>query len=388
MLNFQQLKLSILKDKRYAFFAHILLSVQLTYDANNDAGIASTDGHQEITFFPRFLTLNQEDQITVILHEILHIAFMHRFRKGNREIKRWNLACDYSINNLLQSEYKRVFDTLGGCLNDLYLKHSPEEIYNLLPANTVLDYSYDINRDDLSDFSPLDDEILTKQKIMLKSAQISASLLKPEKQTHSLIQLECERLFELYKPAISWRKRLAHFLTNHFSSLKTKQTNLPHRRYLAHDFYLPSFKPETKIDLQIFVDISGSISEEILGQFISEVKSILKTLKPEKLIVYGFSDKLTQPYSLTSLSDFKVLLEGLKSGSSTYYAPIHEKLSKGLNLIFTDGFFFDDPRQFKIKPETKIIWVMEEMYIQEFKSTYGTKNDSFIPYTRPKASTD
>ena len=104
MLNFQQLKLSILKDKRYAFFAHILLSIQLTYDeANDNEGIASTDGHQKITFFPRFKTLNYEDQVTVILHEILHIAFMHRFRKGNREIKRWNLACDYSINNLLKS---------------------------------------------------------------------------------------------------------------------------------------------------------------------------------------------------------------------------------------------------------------------------------------------
>lgn len=276
----------------------------------------------------------------------------------------------------------------GGCLNDLYLKHSPEEIYNLLPANTVLDYSYDINRGDLSDFSPLDDEILNQQKIMLRKAQITSSLLKPEKQITSLIDKECERLFELYKPVISWRKRLAHFLTVHFSSLKTKQTSLPHRRYLAHNFYLPAFKPETKIDLQIFVDLSGSISDEVLGQFISEVKSILRTLKPEKLIVYGFSDKLTQPYSLTSLSDFKVLLEGLKSGGSTYYAPIHEKLSQGLNLIFTDGFFFDDPRQFKMKPETKIIWVMEESYLPEFKSTYGTRNDCFIPYTRPKASTD
>lgn len=382
MLNFQQLKLSILKDKRYAFFAHILLSIQLTYDANNNDGIASTDGHQEITFFPRFLTLNQEDQMTVILHEILHIAFMHRFRKGNREIKRWNLACDYSINNLLQSEYKRVFDTLGGCLNDLYLKHSPEEIYNLLPANTVLDYSYDINRDDLSDFSPLDDEILNQQKIMLRKAQITSSLLKPEKQITSLIDKECKRLFELYKPVISWRKRLAHFLTVHFSSLKTKQTNLPHRRYLAHHFYLPSFKPETKLDLQIFVDISGSISEEVLGQFISEVKSILKTLKPEKLIVYGFSDKLTQPYHLTTLSDVKAILSDLKSGLGTYYAPIHEKLSKGLNLVFTDGYFFDNLKNFKRKPETKIIWVMEEEFISEFKMTHELKNEKFIPYTR------
>ena len=60
-----------------------------------------TDG-REIRYHPAFvLTLSIPELLFVLCHEVLHVAFLHQIRRGDRDFKLWNVACDYAINGIL-----------------------------------------------------------------------------------------------------------------------------------------------------------------------------------------------------------------------------------------------------------------------------------------------
>src|SRR5262245_25224775 len=40
---------------------------------------------------------------TILAHEVLHCALLHPFRRGDRDLARFNEAADYAINNHLQA---------------------------------------------------------------------------------------------------------------------------------------------------------------------------------------------------------------------------------------------------------------------------------------------
>jgi predicted metal-dependent peptidase len=61
----------------------------------------ATDG---ISFFynPGFVEmLNAAELAGVLAYQVMHAALQHHTRRGGRDRKRWNMACDCAINPLL-----------------------------------------------------------------------------------------------------------------------------------------------------------------------------------------------------------------------------------------------------------------------------------------------
>lgn len=70
---------------------------------------------------------------TVIAHETMHCAALHHTRRGERDLRRWNIACDHAINPLL---VEACFELPEGMLIDpAYAGMSAEEIYAKLPQD-------------------------------------------------------------------------------------------------------------------------------------------------------------------------------------------------------------------------------------------------------------
>lgn len=89
-----------------------------------------TDG-EYLFYNPDFLkTLNNEETCAVTLHEVLHCAHQHIWRRENRDPMRWNMATDYAINILVNESFKLPKGTL---LDMKYYGMSSEEIYDSLP---------------------------------------------------------------------------------------------------------------------------------------------------------------------------------------------------------------------------------------------------------------
>ncbi len=119
-------------------FYGILLSY-LTLRPDPDAPIAATDGFS-IFYNPDFLTqlMRAGDDLTaqgLLVHETLHPALGHFWRKGGRDHERWNCAGDYVIN-LVVTDLGLKLPT-GGLLDEQYRGMSEEEVYNRLPPDLV-----------------------------------------------------------------------------------------------------------------------------------------------------------------------------------------------------------------------------------------------------------
>lgn len=93
-------------------------------------GAMGTDGHNLI--YPReFIEDNNVSTLqAIIAHEVMHLGLGHLWRMDERIQFKWNLATDYTINNMLDDEGLNIE---GGLINHDYDGMSAEEIYSLLP---------------------------------------------------------------------------------------------------------------------------------------------------------------------------------------------------------------------------------------------------------------
>jgi predicted metal-dependent peptidase len=92
----------------------------------------ATDGIS-LFYNPDFLmSLNIEELVGCLAHEVMHPALGHHTRRGGRNPERWNEAADYAINPIILNAGMIL---PAGILNDYrYHGKSAEEIYNLLQA--------------------------------------------------------------------------------------------------------------------------------------------------------------------------------------------------------------------------------------------------------------
>lgn len=74
------------------------LAMYLELEEDESIGTMATDG-KRIIYAPSFLnTISFKETLGVIAHEVLHCAYMHHLRRGNRNFELWNQATDYAIN--------------------------------------------------------------------------------------------------------------------------------------------------------------------------------------------------------------------------------------------------------------------------------------------------
>ena len=139
----------------FPFFG--ILAMMLKLESTYDLSTAGTDG-EGFYFNPYFVkSLSEEEQNWLVVHEVMHAALKHIWRRGNRNHKKWNVACDYAIHSIMyqfvndsgKSEHKsklkmpqvKVYNKKtkqyenknNGLYDPKYDNMSADEIYDLLP---------------------------------------------------------------------------------------------------------------------------------------------------------------------------------------------------------------------------------------------------------------
>ena len=93
-------------------------------------GTAGTDG-KTIYYSPTYFdTLSDDEKVFVYAHEVMHVAFNHVLRSGNRNHRLWNQATDAVINQMLMAENLPMAE--GGVDIAEAIHHSAEEMYEKL----------------------------------------------------------------------------------------------------------------------------------------------------------------------------------------------------------------------------------------------------------------
>ena len=124
------------------FFAELLFNLAI-YEASSESGVdtMATDG-RSIFYNAEFTNGLKSGEVTfIIIHEIMHNANFHFARQGGRDHELWNYAADYAINIPISDLAKGSRGTsimstpTDICLDEKYRGMSAEMIYDILEKN-------------------------------------------------------------------------------------------------------------------------------------------------------------------------------------------------------------------------------------------------------------
>ena len=88
-------------------------------------------------------------------------------------------------------------------------------------------------------------------------------------------------LQELLQPKVNWREVLREYVKSMCHNKDASSWRRVNRRFLSSGVYMPSMIGEKVGHLVVAIDTSGSIGQEELSEFLSEVKGIAEEVSPE-----------------------------------------------------------------------------------------------------------
>ena len=365
----QTFKMKLLID--FPFYGDLLLRLPIMRD--DSVPTACTDG-RTIRWSASFFGGMKETQIRyVLMHEVFHTLLMHPLRFRNRDHRIWNIAADIIVNQMCdtlatQLRYRpelKLERPDDGIFCRISHSETLENLYERILAdnqdnrqkNVLMlrkDYSNPQNQELFRVPLPAPDLLDGKSGGLRLSDEEREAL---EQEIRSLIRsaasdargdgassLIARNLLQLVEPKpLDWRKILKDFLSEVQSDDTSYAT--PERKYLHTGLILPGHGLQEGGDLDsvwAFVDSSGSVGQEELNQFLTQLYRITKDFGCVMNIAY-WDTSVTDVY--TKLRTAKRVLEAqpMHSGGTNincvYRYILERKLRPTVALILTDGYF-------------------------------------------------
>ncbi|MGB8698961.1 MAG: VWA-like domain-containing protein [Thermosynechococcaceae cyanobacterium] len=399
------------------FFATLALFAR--FIPTQQTPFAATDG-KDVFFNADYLrSLPTAQQDGLLLHEVLHAALMHVLRRGVREAEIWNIAADIVVNGVIAQQ--GVFELPPGGLRNAQLEHlSVEEVYELLlkedeqgkqtlpnpdllnqpPEDTPSIQQEGDGRPSISDPMSLQMGSASPQK---EASSVSSTPTHPQAadslqqsdgqsgqpttlgnqtQSDSLSQarkasLEAHwqnalqqatviarttsqgklpagmdrELGLLTSPQLDWRAYLWRYLVQTPTDFMGFD-----RRFVGRGLYLEALVGES-VQVFVAVDTSGSIDNDQLQMFLSEVQGILGAYPHLQCELYYADADAYGPFELNPGSP----IPNPQGGGGTSFIPFFEKvderwdrLTQAVCIYLTDGYGnFPEP-----SPELPTLWVV------------------------------
>ncbi|MHC1597901.1 MAG: vWA domain-containing protein [Methermicoccaceae archaeon] len=312
----------------------------------------------------RVESLDDEELMWTIMHEVYHLAFGHVWRRGARDPDRWNFAADCVGNAHLKSEGLRqpegtIFYEFPADARVITEAKgmSVEEVYSKIPPpmggsggaggggkmtmSSGDEVSGNLADDhDTWDKSGEDDETgLSKSQAAQKLREqwreyVSRARQVAKMQGFGMGSLE-QDLDEMLNPKLPWQEWLRNCI---LSSAITDYRLVPaNKKHLWRGLYLPSTYGES-IEIAVAIDTSGSMSDEEVKYGMSEVRSVCEMFSDYR-IHYFQCDYGVQLYE--ELTPYKELPRKIRGRGGTSFVPVFDAIQeKALNVsilvYFTD----------------------------------------------------
>ena len=353
------------------FFGNLATRLKIV-NADDWCPTAATDG-RHFYYNTEFIdSLTPRETEFLFGHEVLHCVFDHfQLRAGTRDAQIWNIAADYAVNQILVDN--RIGDMPKddkgkdkGFQDDKYRDVASEEIYDELykkakkngksmldKLGKLLDEHIDWDKDSQGNIEgkgkqgkgggapKYTKEELKKIKDEMKEAMISAAQSTGAGNLPGAIQ---RMIQELTEPKMNWREIIQQQIV---STMKSDYTFMkPSRRSWHMDAILPGMINTDKIDICLALDASGSISEEMCREFLSEVRGIMDQYKDFRIHLWTFDTAVFNPQIFTPDNADELEDYVLGSGGGTDFDCNWEYMkAEGIEpkkfIMFTDGYPYD-----------------------------------------------
>ena len=299
------MRVDVLRDKKGgSLFGIILLQLELVW---SDLTPVASVGSRTIRLNPAIIGgLEPEVRTTLLVHELQHVARMHRSRRRDRDYRLWNIACDYRINNDMVIDGYSFKGLEFGCFDTRFQSNTEEEIYDILVSEGYLDHlpesdDYDISDED----SDPTWEIQVTQNGILREGTINTGWGCNTQSTKELIE-------KLLTPQVDWKKVLQNKLTEYGGDVRS----YGRRKRGQYDLILPGIVKDIEGSLQAFtayIDTSSSVTTMMAAQILTELYSV-KSMYPEVVIrLVQFDTKIHSSDTIelaSELSSFELIGRG------------------------------------------------------------------------------
>lgn len=368
-------KLRLINKKHNAFIGSLLYDLKITENEKIDTVAIDSKGSTLHINNAWYSQLGYEEQASVLAHEVYHYALMHELRRGDRDEKRYQRACDIAVNNLLVNTGFTLPADFE--VDPNYKNLAAEQIYELLEdeqddgddGKSQSSVGNDLFNPDLQgdkpnpESNPDNGNSPTQQEIQEAIAKITDNVMKAnvsEELTHGKgIGESIDAFKEHFKKLAEGKLHYITILQEYLDELIQGDLswNRLERRYLAYDIYCPSNLDELAIDkVTLAFDVSGSISKKQFEATLRELVSIKNQLNPKLIELVTFNTRIVEKFTY---EDSQELGEGLefKMGGGTAIRPVMKHLEENppqFLIVFTDLEIDDFP---KTPPNYNVIWV-------------------------------
>lgn len=316
------------------------------YEVRSDCPTAMTDG-LNVIYGDTFVHSLPEPEIRgLVMHETLHKTFQHTFlwrRLFERDARMANVAIDFIVNLVVHdiSVQSGGFVKLppGGCLDEKFRGWDAGQVFNYLMQNASQAPQGGLDEHDWEGAKEYSASEVQKIAQDIDQAIRQGQMLAGKNRGNV-----SKVLGELTVPEENWREQMTDFLTAFKDQGSISTWRKPSRRWLHQDIYMPSTIDEAMGKLLIGVDLSGSIGQEELNQFLSHVQLMCTTLHPERVDLLYWDTEVTVhevyfPDSMDKLAKSTRPVGGGGTNVECVPAYIEEnKLTPDACVILTDGY--------------------------------------------------
>jgi predicted metal-dependent peptidase len=343
------------------------------------------------------LTLDQTQ--FVLAHEAMHCALSHFNRRNHRQKHRWDVACDYAVNMILDEE--RMPPPDAALMNATYRGLTAEEIYPLLhedpPEQTLDKHLFDDagagqggegepeeqeeppdETDDQGDAEPDTPDGENANESSESQAESGeqdspppapmdldslderwqgrlAAAAQAARQAGKLSNSMMRLVDDLLAPKLPWRALLARYMMNAArDDYSFQRTSRREGEAMMPRLYSQSVR------VVVVMDTSGSISEDELREFLSEVDALKAQVRAD-VTLHACDDKLADggPWRF-AMWETLALPEGVFGGGGTDFRPVFEWLDTGETLPDLLVYFTDAEGRFPVRePRYPVVWLVK-----------------------------
>jgi predicted metal-dependent peptidase len=286
----------LMKNPKYCLYSGIFMIGRT--EVNDTASTAATDG-RNVFYGRKFVDgLDDMELRALVLHENLHKAFRHLTtwrHLYDKDAQLANMACDYVINLMIHDsdpDGTEVRLPEGGCLDEQYRGLDAGEVFRRLQkqggggggggGGSLDQHDWEagesMSNDEKEQLAKDVDQALRQGKIL--AGKMKGDI--PREVTDALAS------------KVDWREALREFVTSFCTDRDESTWRRPNRRWLWQDVYMPSSISESIGRIVVAIDMSGSIGDAEIGQFLGEIKSICETVSPEGIDLLYWDTRVCQ----------------------------------------------------------------------------------------------
>jgi len=364
------------------FYAYILMGSQFKEAGVKNVSLTiSRNGDFVFLYNPVSIAAKHVKMVEgLILHELMHFINKHYLirAKDKRDKQIWDIAKDAAINQFIPQldAFSIPLNVLvqegHGVDNDMIfvsppidmLNRTAEEYHQYMLDEFMKNDSFDVEAvwDKLPDSHEQESDLPIEMMIELTQEKVGKAFNLFGNELPSGVKQDIE--INLSRPIINWETALRKFTGMSLRGDKYSTPLRPNRRYDDQPGWRYIYEPK----LTVIIDTSGSIIEEEINAFMSEIEAIAAQEFSFNVIQVDKSVTFVGEYKLGNWKDFQVYGGGETDLQPAVDIAEQQFRSEGI-VIFTDGYV-DLPRVGR-----RVLFVLSKKHNVEFyidaKRVYG-----------------